>query len=66
MDSEYVWGVVCGDCGTRIFRADVPVGRTLEQWLHAHKEMECLAQVGPRLRPWQGAATVATGSKSRA
>src|SRR5438132_1211727 len=25
MDSEYVWGVVCGDCGTRIFRADVPV-----------------------------------------
>ncbi|MCA1811054.1 MAG: hypothetical protein LC623_03470 [Halobacteriales archaeon] len=53
MDSEFVWGAVCGDCGARIFRADVPVGRTLEQWLSAHKEMECLAQVGPRLRPWR-------------
>lgn len=61
MDSEYVWGVVCGDCSMRIFRADVPLGRTLEQWLHAHKEMECLAQVGPRLRTWSRVAAPANG-----
>ncbi|HUR61788.1 MAG TPA: hypothetical protein VM286_05425 [Candidatus Thermoplasmatota archaeon] len=45
----------------RIFRADVPLGRTLEQWLHAHKEMECLAQVGPRLRTWSRVAAPANG-----
>lgn len=60
MDSEYVWGAVCGDCGTRIFRADIPVGRTLEHWLHAHKEMECLAQAGLR-QPWRAAAPAANG-----
>lgn len=61
MDLEYVWGIVCGDCSMRIFRADVPLGRTLEQWLNAHKEMECLAQVGPRLQTWNRTVSPVNG-----
>lgn len=52
MDREYVWGAECGDCGARIYRTEVHVGCTLDEWLGAHKEMLCHAQAAPRPAEW--------------